>query len=207
MLHDKENTITAGKPLDVASRVMILLHGRGSSAADILSLTHYLSIENSHLLAPEATGHSWYPNSFLAPTKSNEPWLSSALELVHGLIDELLTEGKTSDQIYILGFSQGACLALESAATKARRYGGVIAFTGGLIGEVVDSGRYEGDFAGTPVFIGNSDRDPHVPLVRSRESQQVLSRMGAAVTLKVFPSMGHTIIPEEVEYVNKEILR
>jgi phospholipase/carboxylesterase len=207
MLHEKSNTLSEGTPLAEANRVLILLHGRGASAQDILSLTHYLNVIETHLLAPQATNFSWYPQSFLAPEKHNEPWLTSALDLIDSLIEDLLKAGKTLGQVVLLGFSQGACLTLEYAARHAKPYGGVAALTGGLIGESLDYSRYSGDFEGAPVFIGNSDIDPHVPLARSRESGKILEDLGASVTLKVYPGMGHTIIQEELNILNNLILR
>ena len=206
MLHSKENIVRAGTALQDAERVLMMIHGRGASARDILSLAAYFDIGRTHLIAPQATNHSWYPYSFLAPVKDNEPWLSSALELLKSLRDETIAAGKRSEQLFILGFSQGACLTLEFASRNAEKYGGIVGFTGGLIGDLVNPRHYSGDFGGTKVFIGNSDIDPHVPLHRSEETRDVMTSLGAAVTLKVYKDMGHTINQDELDVVDTVIL-
>jgi phospholipase/carboxylesterase len=201
-MHQK-NIINAGKPLQPDSKVLIMLHGRGGSADDIISLSSHLDVKQFTLLAPEATNHSWYPYSFLAPTAQNEPWLSSALQLIKDLVQELLEKGISSEHIFFLGFSQGACLTLEFVTRNATRYGGVVAFTGGLIGDRIYNENYRGDFQNTPVFIGTSDPDPHVPVERVHASSSILKSMNAAVTEKVYPGMGHTINQDEIENANK----
>lgn len=205
-MHQK-NIITAGKEVSKDSNVLILLHGRGGSAADILSLATHLAVENFALLAPQATGHTWYPYSFLAPPAQNEPWLSSALTLLQNLLDELYAQGVRSETIYFAGFSQGACLTLEFVTRNATRYGGVVAFTGGLIGDKIYPDNYKGDFAGTPVFIGTSDPDPHVPVERVYATTNILKNMNAAVTEKVYAGMGHTINQDEIDNANKLVFR
>jgi phospholipase/carboxylesterase len=201
-MHQK-NIINAGKPLQPDSKVLIMLHGRGGSADDIISLSSHLDVKQFTLLAPEATNHSWYPYSFLAPTAQNEPSLSSALQLIKDLVQELLEKGISSEHIFFLGFSQGACLTLEFVTRNATRYGGVVAFTGGLIGDRIYNENYRGDFQNTPVFIGTSDPDPHVPVERVHASSSILKSMNAAVTEKVYPGMGHTINQDEIENANK----
>lgn len=203
-MHQK-NIVTTGKELSPGNKVLILLHGRGGSAADILSLSSSLHVEDYTLLAPQATNATWYPYSFLAPPAQNEPSLSSALKLLQGLMDDLRGEGVRSQNIYFTGFSQGACLTLEFVARNADRYGGVAAFTGGLIGDTINSENYKGDFNGTPVFIGTSDPDPHVPVARVHATAAILRDMNAAVTAKVYPNMGHTIHLDEISMVNKMI--
>jgi phospholipase/carboxylesterase len=202
----KKNILAAGTPLDEAKKAMIFIHGRGADARGILELAGALDVEGFALLSPEATGNTWYPYSFLSPVSMNEPWLGSAIATVHELIDELIAAGILPENIYLLGFSQGACLTLESAARKAQRYGGLIAFTGGLIGDIIDRKNYSGDFAGTPVFIGSGDPDPHIPVSRVRESTAILIEMGANVTEKIYPGIPHTVIQEEVDWVNKNLL-
>lgn len=194
---------TAGKELKEADKVLIMLHGRGGSAEDILSLATYLDVNDFTLLAPQATSNTWYPYSFLAPPQQNEPWLSAALNLLKELVEDLYSQGLASEQIYFCGFSQGACLTLEFAARNANRYGGIVAFTGGLIGDKIDTANYTGDFNGTPVFIGTSNPDPHVPVTRVAETTQILKSMHATVTEKVYPGMGHTIIQDEIDLANK----
>src|SRR5579863_3524014 len=205
-MHTK-NIITAGKDLAAADRALILVHGRGGSAEDILSLADYLPVDDYALLAPEATGHSWYPYSFLEPPARNQPWLGSALDLLALLVQEVLAAGITRERIFLAGFSQGACLALEFAARNAARYGGVAAFTGGLIGDRIYTENYTGDFAGTPFFIGTGDRDPHVPLERVDATARLLRGMGAEVTEKVYPGRPHTILADELEQAGKIVFQ
>jgi phospholipase/carboxylesterase len=201
-MHQK-NIIRAGKELSANNKVLILLHGRGGSAEDILSLAPYLDIKDFTLLAPQATNNTWYPYSFLAPPQQNEPWLSSALDLLKGLTNEILEKGISSHNIYFLGFSQGACLTLEFVTRNATQYGGVVAFTGGLIGDKIYPENYHGDFMGTPIFIGTSNPDPHVPVERVYATANILKDMNAAVTEKVYNNMGHTITHDEIDNANK----
>lgn len=201
-MHTK-NIITAGKDLTEADRALILVHGRGGSAEDILSLAGYLPVKDYALLAPQATGHSWYPYSFLEPPVRNQPWLGSALELLGAAVADVLAGGIARERIYFAGFSQGACLTLEFAARNGGRYGGVAAFTGGLIGDRIYSKHYKGDFSGTPLFIGVGDRDPHVPLERVHATAGILREMGADVTVKVYPGRPHTIVADELEQAGK----
>ena len=191
-----------GRPLIKAEKAIILLHGRGADAEDIISLADEFCDETFYIAAPQATNNAWYPYSFLSPEAGNEPWLSSAVQTVKRLIDEILVY-IPSEKIYISGFSQGACLTLEVAARYAIKYAGIIAFSGGLIGETIRTEKYNGNFEGTKVFIGNSDKDPHIPLIRSQESANLLQLMEAEVTLKVYPNMQHTIIQDEIETVRK----
>jgi phospholipase/carboxylesterase len=200
-MHQKK-TITAGKPLAEAKKALILLHGRGGSAEDILSLAAHLAVKDFALLAPQATNNSWYPLSFLARPADNEPWLSSALATIAAAIADIEKAGISKENIYFLGFSQGACLTLEFVARNATVYGGVAAFTGGLIGDKIVPENYKGDFAGTPVFIGTSNPDPHVPVERVYASSNILQQMNADVTEKVYDNMGHTITMDEIEKVN-----
>ena len=200
-MHQKQ-IITAGRPLEEAERALIMVHGRGSSADDILSLAKYLHTSDCALIAPQATNHMWYPYTFLAPPAENEPWLGSAIDLLKSIRDDLSAAGFSTDRMYWLGFSQGACRTLEFVTRYATRYGGVVAFTGGLIGNKVYRENYSGHFAGTPVFLGTSDPDPHVPLQRVEETAAVLTEMGAAVTKKVYKHMGHSINQDEIDTVN-----
>lgn len=202
----KELIHEEGVSWEEAHKVLVMLHGRGATAKDIVSLKGYLNVKDTRILAPQATNHAWYPYGFMMPLEQNEPWLSSALELVHKTIQRAIDKGFSTEQIYILGFSQGACLTLEYATRHAQRYGGVISFTGGLVGDKIYHEHYAGDFKGTPVFIGNSDKDPHVPVARSEQSKQLMETMGAKVTLKVYPNMPHTINEDEVNFVNNNIL-
>lgn len=203
MLHTNEQTIYTGAPLHEADKVLLMLHGRGASAEDIIGLANYFPLQNAHIIAPQATNNAWYPYSFLAPLQNNEPWLSSAIDLLNNILSNVLDAGIQSQQVYVLGFSQGACLTLEFAARNAMKFGGVISFTGGLIGEQLNEKIYKGNFNGTKVFIGNSDKDPHVPLQRSEDSKMLMEKLGAQVTLKVYPNMPHTINQDEIDTVNK----
>ena len=191
-----------GKPLQEAEKALILLHGRGSTAQNIITLADEFCDERFHVAAPHAGNNTWYPYSFLMPEAQNEPWLSSAVATVKRLIDEIAAVISTQS-IYIMGFSQGACLSLEVASRYATRYAGVAAFTGGLIGAQVNPEKYGGDFAGTPVFIGTSDVDPHVPVQRAEQSRDIIQGLGADVSLKIYPGMPHTIVPDEIGTVRK----
>src|SRR3954467_256939 len=196
----KKNIITSGANLSTASKALIMLHGRGAQARDILSLADYLDVPDFALVAPQATNNTWYPHSFLAPPEQNEPWLSSALNVVKETVADLNKAGITNENIYLLGFSQGACLTLEFAARNATKYGGIIAFTGGLIGDKIYPENYTGNFAATPVFIGSSNPDFHVPVERVYATTNILKNMGAAVTEKIYNNMGHTINEDELQH-------
>jgi len=193
--------LAAGSPLGQATAAMILVHGRGATAEDILSLGRELGRPDLAYLAPQAEGYSWYPYSFLAPMERNEPGLSNGLALLDHLVERLGAEGIPPERTVLLGFSQGACLSLEYAARNARRFGGVAGLSGGLIGPPETPRDYPGSFDGTPVFLGCSDRDPHIPLQRVKESTEVLTRMGAQVTERIYPAMGHTVNEDELEQV------
>jgi len=178
-----------------------MLHGRGADASDMPGLAEVLAQPDLTYLAPEATGRSWYPYSFLAPIARNEPFLSSALELIDRLLDGVSSEGLERERVVLLGFSQGACLGLEYAARHARRYGGLVGLSGGLIGPEGTPREYAGQFAGTSVFLGCSDSDPHIPLDRVHETARVLQSLGAAVTEQIYPGMGHSVNDDELKQV------
>jgi len=196
--HQGLPVLAAGEPLASARAAMILVHGRGATAADILLLAEELAQPGFAYLAPEAAGNTWYPNSFLAPIASNEPGLSSGLALIASLLEQVNRAGIPSERVVIAGFSQGACLSLEFVARHARRYGGVIALSGGLIGPDGTPRDYPGSLAGTPVFLGCSDIDPHIPRERVLHSAEVLRALGGQVTAKLYPRMGHTINRDEI---------
>lgn len=181
---------------------LIMLHGRGGNATDMLSLATHLQANDLLLMAPQATHNTWYPYSFLAVPGENQPWLDSALELVGKTVKKAIEKGFAKDRIFLSGFSQGACLALEYAARNAHRYGGVAAFTGGLIGDRIYPNQYKGSFDGTPVFIGSSNPDFHIPVERIYATTNILRNMGAEVTEKIYDNMGHTIIQDEIDKVN-----
>lgn len=199
--HAESIVLAAGPPLQEALAAAILLHGRGGSARDILALAGAVDRPEVAWLAPEAAGNAWYPLSFLAPIEENEPWLSSALGAVGRLVDRVGEAGFPPERVVLAGFSQGGCLALEFAAGHARRYGGVAGLSAGLIGPPGTARDYSGNFDGTPVFLGCSDRDPHIPLERVDETAEVLARMGAEVTKRIYPGMGHTVNDDEIEHL------
>ena len=205
-MHTK-NIVAAGQPITSESKVLILLHGRGATAEDILSLSHYLNVKDFALLAPQATNNSWYPQSFLAPPAQNEPWLSSAISILNEVVEDVLSKGVTEQQIYFAGFSQGACLTLEYITRNARQYGGAVAFTGGLVGDKLYTENYAGDFKQMPIFIGTSDPDPHVPVQRVLASETQLKKMHANVQVKVYPTMGHTINDDEIKRANELVFK
>lgn len=216
--HDDQPLLHAGAELADASAAVVLVHGRGDSARGILGLAREFDRADVAFLAPQAAGGTWYPTSFLAPNEANEPWLSSAVEAVMRAVAEAEAAGLPRDRVVLGGFSQGACLASEVAARHAGRWGGVFALSGGLIGTgpgPADAPRlpgmggsyaekafdYDGDFAGTPVFLGCSDVDPHIPLVRVETTAAVFARLGAEVDARVYPGFGHTVNRDEIEAV------
>jgi phospholipase/carboxylesterase len=201
MMHSKK-VFTSGKQISEAKKALVMIHGRGAYAEDILSLAGYFNVKDFVLIAPQAENNTWYPYPFIAPPQQNEPWLSSALQVLAEVVSDINNEGITSENIYFLGFSQGACLMLDFVARNAKRYGGVIAFTGGLIGDKIYTENYNGDFKQTPIFIGSSDPDPHVPVERVNATVEVLKEMHADVAEKIYPNMGHTINTDEIEQAN-----
>jgi predicted esterase len=198
--------VAAGEPLASADAAMVMLHGRGASAESILELATVLDADGFAYLAPQAHGGAWYPYPFLAPMESNEPWLTSALEMVGEVVASIERAGIPATRIVLLGFSQGACLALEYAARAARRWGGVIGLSGGLIGPPGTPRDYPGAFDGTPVLLGCSDVDSHIPKARVEESADLFRRMGADVTMRLYPGMGHTINSDEMTLA-RDLLR
>lgn len=201
----KKNIQTAGKSIQEAEKALIMIHGRGGDARDILGLASHLNVSEFALLAPEATNNTWYPYSFLVKPEQNEPWLSSALDLLKEAVDEATNNGIAAANIYFLGFSQGACLTLEFVTRNAQKFGGVAAFTGGLIGDKIYEENYSGNFNGTPIFIGTGNPDPHVPLERVKETVTILENMNAKVSLKVYDGRPHTISQEEIEEADRVV--
>jgi len=186
-----------------ARLAMILVHGRGGSATNMLDLAREFRTEDVAYLAPHAAGNTWYPYSFLAPMERNEPGISSGLRVLGGLVDSLSTQGMPADRVGLLGFSQGACLSLEFAAQHARRYAGVVGLSGGLIGPPETTRNYSGSLDGTPVFLGCSDIDPHIPLERVHESARVFEKLVARVDERIYPGMGHTINEDELAWIRE----
>jgi phospholipase/carboxylesterase len=193
----------SGAPFDRAKAAVVMLHGRGASAQSMLSLADAFAQPDIAYLAPEAPGSTWYPYSFMAPFAQNEPALSRALSIVGSTVDCLGEQRFAPQRVVLLGFSQGGCLALEYVARHARRYGGIVGLSAGLIGPAGTPRNYPGSLSGTPVFIGCSDVDAHIPLARVHETTQVLRRLGGDVTERIYPGMGHTINDDEVRQVRR----
>lgn len=200
-LHEERIAATAGEPLESAQAAVVMVHGRGDSAQGILGLASAIHVPGVAYVAPQATHNTWYPQSFMAPMQSNQPWLDSALNAVGAVVEQVVEAGVAHEKIVLLGFSQGACLASEYMARNARRYGGLAALSGGLIGPEGTPRDYDGSLDGTPAFLGCSDIDPHIPLERVQESTQVLTRMGAQVDERIYPGFGHSVNQDEADAV------
>ena len=198
--HQGQPVVQEGEPLETARAAMILAHGRGASALDIMTIAAEVMFPGVAYLAPQAAGSAWYPNPFTAPFEANEPYLSSALEVLASLVARVRATVPT-ERIVLLGFSQGGCLTLEFAARNAQRYGGVVGLSAGLIGPDSAPRDYPGDFQRTPVFLGCSDVDPYIKKERVSESAEVLGRIGAEVTVRLYPGMGHTANSDEIDMV------
>lgn len=201
--HAGQPVLAAGAPLAEARGAMIMLHGRGANAADIIGLEQVIDRPTIAYLAPDAAGRVWYPNPFMTPAAGNEPYLTSAKNVVARLIAEAGAAGIPPERIAILGFSQGACLGLEFAARNPRRYGAIMALSGGLIGDRIAPENYTGSLAATRVFIGCSDVDPFIPLARVQESVVVMAHLGGDVTERIYPGAAHTIVADEVAHVRR----
>jgi predicted esterase len=196
--HGDGDVLSLGPAPAEAVAGLVLVHGRGGSAADIISLSRFLPVDGVSVRAPQARGGSWYPLGFLAPREDNEPGLSSGLQRLAEVLDDLERDGLERHRVLLLGFSQGACLALEYAARAATPVGGVVAFSGGLIGPAVGAEDYEGRLDGSRFFLGSSDPDPHVPWARVEESGRILRQLGASVDARRYPGMGHAVNEEEL---------
>ncbi len=205
--HQGQQIYAAGKPLNEASAAMILIHGRGASAPDILQLVGELQHPDFAYLAPQAANNTWYPYSFLEPMARNQPGLDSGLQVIAGLIAQVEAAGIPAARIVLAGFSQGACLATEFVARNARKYGGLLVFSGGLIGPPGTPRDYEGSLEGTAVFLGCSDVDFHIPIERVEETAVTLTNLGANVNKQIYPNMGHTIIADEIAHARKIVDR
>jgi predicted esterase len=204
-VHQGQPVYTAGKALTEAKGALILVHGRGATAQSILALGNELAHPDLAYLAPQAAGNIWYPHSFLMPLAQNEPYLSSALQRIGEVVAQIEAAGIQTERIILGGFSQGACLASEFVARNARRYGGLLVFSGGLIGPPGTPRDYAGSLADTPIFLGCSDVDFHIPKERVMESAEVFRRLGAQVTAKLYPNLGHTIIEDELKYARQMV--
>jgi phospholipase/carboxylesterase len=199
--HSVQPVLAAGAPLEQAHAAVIMVHGRGASAHDILTLAPEINLGRLAFLAPQAANNAWYPQRFIAPVEQNEPWLSAALDLLGALVERVQTAGIPTERIALLGFSQGACLALEYAARNPQRYGGLFALSGALIENGDRPRRYSGSLAATPAFLGCSDVDLHIPLERVQRSSELLRGIGADVTERIYPGMGHTVNADEIAHV------
>jgi len=198
--HQGQAVLQTGAPLADATAAMILVHGRGASAEDILSLTQEVGSPGWTYIAPQAASAAWYPHRFTEPEQRNEPWLSSALAVIGDLVEHV-SASVHLERLILLGFSQGACLTLEFSARNARRFGGIVGLSGGLIGPDTSTRAYAGTLQGTPVFLGCSDVDPHIPAERVTHAAQVLERLGGSVTQRLYPGMGHTVNQDELDFL------
>lgn len=200
--HQGQEVVTAGTPLDSAEAVVILIHGRGATARSIVQMGQEIHEDGLALLAPQAAGNTWYPQSFLAPVEQNEPGRTSGLEVIADLVETSNESGIPTEKILLLGFSQGACLASEFVARNPRRYGGLAALSGGLIGEAVDPGAFEGDLEGTPIFVGCSDVDPHIPIERVHVTTETFERLNGVVNERIYEGMGHGVNEDEIAAIS-----
>jgi phospholipase/carboxylesterase len=203
VLHENGAILTYGEPLEKATAAMVMIHGRGATAKDILGLAPLLAAPGIAFLAPQAANNTWYPYPFTQPTERNEPWLSSALARVGQMVALVEQAGIPGEKTYLLGFSQGACLSLEYAARHATRYGGVFGLSGGLIGPDGTPREYPGSMDGTPVFLGCSDADFHIAKERVLESADVFRGLGADVTVRLYPNMGHEVNDDEIAFIRR----
>ena len=201
--HQFSDIVYAGKPLEEAKKVAIMIHGRGASPQSMLEMSQFLALDDYALIAPAADQRTWYPYSFMAPIGSNQPGLDSAIGLLHEIWQDLESRGFRPQDVAFIGFSQGACLTLEYPTRHAKPWGAVIAFTGGLIGDQIYADHYQGDFQQAPIFIGSSDEDPHVPESRIEESRQLIEQMNGNIQVKIYPGLGHTIADDEVDVANQ----
>jgi predicted esterase len=196
--HSGASVVVGGAPLASAQAVLILAHGRGGRAIDLMALADAVIDEQVAALLPQAIDYTWYPHRFIAPLADNEPWLSSALAAVDDLVAQVAEAGIPSERVVLAGFSQGACLVLEYAARHARRYGGVAGLSGGLIGPDGQVREPTGSLQATPILLACSDIDAHIPIARVRQSAEVMRSLGGAVDLRIYPGMGHVINDDEV---------
>lgn len=203
--HAGQPVRVAGTLLDEARVAVVMIHGRGASAESILSLAPVLDRDRVAYLAPQASGGTWYPFGFMSPIEQNEPGISSGMRAIERVIERVAAAGIPAERTLLLGFSQGACLAGEFVARHARRWGGLVALSGGLIGPDGTPRDYPGSLERTPVFLGCSDVDPHIPAARVRESADVLAGLGGQVTMRLYPGMGHLVNDDEIDEVRRKI--
>ena len=200
--HQDQQLVTAGAALSEASAAAVLVHGRGATARSIVQMGTEFQQEGLALLAPQAARNTWYPNSFLSPVEQNEPGRTSGLQAIGDAVTKAEEAGIPTDHVLVLGFSQGACLASEFVARNPQRYGGLVALSGGLIGDTIDESEYEGDIEDTPVFLGCSDVDPHIPEERVHVTASVFEQLDGDVEERIYEGMGHGVNEDELEYVS-----
>jgi phospholipase/carboxylesterase len=200
--HQNQQVVTGGVSIDNAKIAMILIHGRGASAQSMMLFAEEFDRDDIHYRAVQARNHTWYPRSFMAPKQMNQPGISSGLQTIYDQLTEVNNAGIPTNNIILLGFSQGACLTTGFAARHPQQYGGIVGFSGGLIGEEIDYENYHGSLEQTPIFLGCSDRDPHIPKERVDTTEQVFKKLNADVTKKIYTGMGHTVNKEEISHVN-----
>lgn len=204
--HQNQPVAVTGKAIDEAKFAMIMIHGRGASAQSIIGLSNeFGNTDDFIFLAPQASDHTWYPYSFLAPRDQNQPGIDSGLRAISDIVKKLNDQGIPTDCIFLLGFSQGACLASEYAVRNPDRYAGVVALSGGIIGSTIDPSEYNGDLKGTPLFMGCSDIDAHIPVQRLDETEEIFNQLGANVQKNIYPGMGHLVNEDEILNINKLI--
>lgn len=201
--HQSRQVVSRGAPPKKAGLAIILVHGRGATAEGMTLFAEEFDRDDIHYRAIQADRNTWYPRSFLAPSELNEPGISSGLQAIYDQITTLNKMGLPTNQIVLLGFSQGACLATEFAARHPQRFGGIVGFSGGLIGETIDPQQYRGSLQQTPVFLGCSDRDPHIPKERVDITEEIFRQLEADVTKRIYKGMGHTVNKDEIDEVNK----
>lgn len=199
--HQDQSLLAAGESFENASAAMIMIHGRGATAENILLLSDELNQPGFVYLAPQAANYSWYPYSFMAPIEDNEPGISSGLEVIANIFRNLESKGISPEKTILLGFSQGACLATEYAARHAKRYGAIVGLSGGLIGPDGTPRDYPGSLEGTAIFLGCSDIDPHIPKERVEQTVEIFEKLNAEVNVQLYPNMGHTINQDEIDQV------
>lgn len=217
--HAGQRLVIAGAPLERARLVLVMIHGRGGAPEDMIGLADHLSLPDLAVLAPQAAGHSWWPDSFLAPLEANEPGLSSGLSVISTLLEDVSEQGFDPERVGLVGFSQGACLAVEAAARLAGPFRAVVALSGGLVGTGDADGApradlydrpaktfaYEGRLPDVPVLLGCHERDPHIPLARVYESAEIMRGMGAKVDTLIIPGAGHSVVEQEATWLRGQL--
>ncbi|HLU81041.1 MAG TPA: alpha/beta fold hydrolase [Flavobacteriaceae bacterium] len=199
--HQHISPVEYGAPPTRAKAAMLMVHGRGATARGIIALADEFAQPDFFYTAPQAQGHTWYPYSFLAPKEKNQPGISSGLQAIYDLLESIIKSGIPREKIILLGFSQGACLASEFLARHPQKLGGLVAFSGGLIGPEINQKDYSGEMHHTPVFLGCSDIDSHIPKERVDETESIFQKLGAVVDKRIYKGMAHTINEDEIKAV------